>query len=101
MRKGNHAELYLKKMLRTGAMSDGREHIATVLQYDERKECIFFLLQTGSLTDLSLDAVYECNIHTEEESISCIGRIVERYYGSAGKTFKFEISNGFYKINLK
>ena len=101
MRKGNYAELYLKKMLCAGAISDGRKHIATVLQYDERKECIFFLLQAGSLTELSLDAVYECDIQTEEEHLSCIGRIAERYYGAAGKTFKFEISNGFYKINLK
>ena len=44
---------------------------------------------------------YECVIQTEKEQLHCTGRIKERYYGMAGKTFKFEIENGFYKINLK
>ncbi len=101
MKKGSHAELYLKKLLHVGATLDEREHHATVLRYDEKKECIFFLLESGKLTDLSLDAIYECEIQTEEGSISCTGRISERYCGASGKTFKYEIENGFYKINLK
>ena len=101
MRKGNHAELYLKKMLLVGAVLDEGKHIASVLRYDENKECIYFLLESGKLTDLSLDAIYECKIQTEESHLSCTGRITERYSGTAGKTFKFDIENGFYKINLK
>lgn len=101
MKKGNYVELYPKKMLRAGVALDERTHIATVLQYDEKKECIFFLLKSGKLTDLSLDAVYECEIQTEEGRLSCTGRIAERYCAATGKTFKFEIENGFYKINLK
>lgn len=101
MRKGNYAKLYLKKMLRIGAALEEREHTATVLRYDVKKECIFFLLGSGRLTDLSLDAIYECEIQTEEGRLSCSGRITERYCGIEGKTFKFEIENGFYKINLK
>lgn len=101
MRKGNHAKIYLKKMLCAGALLNEREHIATVLQYNEKKECIFLLLETGKLAELSLDAIYECEIQTEEGGISCTGRIVERYCGAVGKIFKFEIENGFYKINIK
>lgn len=101
MKKGNHVELHLKKMLCIGAVLNEQTHIATVWEYDEKKECIFLLLETGKLTDLSLDAIYDCKIQTEEGGFSCTGRITERYCGAAGKIFKFEIENGFYKINLK
>lgn len=101
MKKGNLAVLNIKKMLCAGVPMRECEHTATVLQYDEKKECIFFLLQTGTLTDISLDALYNCRIQTEKEYLDCTGRITDRYCGMEGKTFKFQIENGFYKINLK
>ena len=101
MQKGNSATLYMKKVLRVGDTLSESAHVGVVLQYDEKEECIYFLLESGKLTELSLDAIYECKIQTEKEQLHCTGRIKERYRGMAGKTFKFEIENGFYKINQK
>ena len=101
MKKGDHASLYIKKVLRVGMEQDERVHTATVLEYDEKNECIFFALESGKLTDLSLDAIYECKILTDQVRQECTGRIRERYSAETGKTFKFDIENGFYKINLK
>ena len=101
MRKEDVAVLHMKKTLRVGEVMDQGVYSAAVLQYDGKKECIYFRLETGKLTDLSLDAIYECRIRTEKEELRCTGRIRERYRGTFGKTFLFEIENGFYKINLK
>ena len=100
MRKGDVAELHMRKILRAGTVLDESVYSGVVLQYDSNKECIYLHLETGELTDLSLDAIYECKIQTEKEELSCTGRIRERYRGIFGKTFLFEIENGFYKINL-
>lgn len=101
MRRGDSATLYMKKTLRAGDRLDEGIYSGEVLRYDEKKECIYFRLEPGKLTELSLDAIYECKIETEKERLNCTGRIKERYCGAAGKIFKFEIENGFYKINLK
>jgi len=101
MKKGEGAKLYMKKTLIEGVVFDEYVHSSIVLHYCEKEECIYFLLESGKLTGLSLDAIYECKIQTEKEQIRCTGRIVERYHGTAGKMFKFKIENGFYKINLK
>ena len=101
MRKGDSATLCMKKMFRVGDTFDENVYSSTVLQYDEKEEYIYLQLQSGRLTDLSLDAIYECKIQTEKEQLNCTGRIKERYRGTAGKMFKFEIENGFYKRNLK
>lgn len=101
MRKGDNATLKMRKILCVQGSMDERVHLATVLQYDEKKEYIYFLLKEGKLTDLILDAIYECQIQTEKEHLNCTGRIKERYCGKEGKIFKIEIENGFYKINLK
>jgi len=101
MKKGDSAALCMKKTLRAVDAMDERVYESVVLHYDEKTECIYFQLESGKLTELSLDAIYECSIQTEKEQLDCTGRIIERYRGIAGKTFKFEIENGFYKINLK
>ena len=96
MRKGDVAVLHMIKTLRVGTVLDESVYSGVVLQYDSQKECIFLCLETRKLTDLSLDAIYECRIRTEKEELSCTGRIRERYRGASGKTFIFEIENGFY-----
>lgn len=101
MKKGDGATLYMKKTLRVRDALDERVHSSVVLRHDEKEECIYFRLESGKLTDVSLDAIYECKIQTDKEQLECTGRIKERYRGIAGKIFKFEIENGFYKINLK
>jgi len=101
MRKGDSATLYMKKALRVGDILDECVYSAVVVKYDEQAECIYFRLESEQLVQLSLDAIYECRVQTEREQLQCTGRITERYQGIEGKTFKFEIENGFYKINLK
>ena len=78
MQKGNSATLYMKKVLRVGDTLSESAHVGVVLQYDEKEECIYFLLESGKLTELSLDAIYECKIQTEKEQRHCTGRIKER-----------------------
>ena len=101
MKKGDCATFYLKKLLRKEDSLKDCKHSAMLLHFDEKKECIFFLLKSGKLTELSLDAIYECHIETEKGRLDCTGRIKERFRSDLGKIFKFEIENGFYKINLK
>lgn len=101
MKKGDNATLRMVKTLQSGSILDEREHSCRVLQYDEKKEKIWFSQISGELTELSLDAVYVCRIYEGNEQLECTGRIMERYCGENGKTFQFEIKNGFYKINLK
>ena len=101
MKKGNVATICMTKTLRSADVLDERVYSGVVLGYDEKTECIYLQLESGKLTDLSLDAIYECKIQTESGRQECTGRIKERYCGMAGKIFRFEIENGFYKINLK
>ncbi len=101
MKKGDRVTLCIKKMLQTGAVADEKQYLCQVLQYDDKRETISLLQNTGKMTDLSLDAIYACVIETENEQLECTGRIEERYHGEKGKTVQFKIENGFYKINLK
>ena len=99
MKKGDNAEITMQKTLCTGKVPDRAIYSCELLKYDETCEYIYFLLKSGELTDLSLDAIYECEIHSETESLNCTGKIRERYNSKEGKTLKIRIENGFYKIN--
>lgn len=101
MKRGDSVELKMEKVLRAGDTKDKAVYACTVVRYDTERESICLLLETGKLTDLSLDAIYSCKIQSEEEQISCTGRICDRYHGKAGKILEFQIKSGFYKINLK
>lgn len=101
MKRGDYAELKMKKVLHVGGVIDEKVQICSVLEFDENRECLYFLLQAGELTELSLDTIYECKIKSSDVQTNCTGRIKERYCGSDGKVIKFQIENGFYKINLK
>ena len=100
MRKGDSVTLNMQKPIRIGASLDVGIYSGVVVRYDEKEEYIYCTLESGKLADLSLDVIYECTIHTDKGQLVCTGRIKERYCGAAGKIFKFEIENGFYKINL-
>ena len=52
----------------------------------------------GELTDLSLDAEYDCSIGPEE--VSCQGSVKERYFDREGSRLIFSVENGFYKNNI-
>ena len=101
MYKGNTAKLTMKQNLIIGAEPDGRQFACEVLDYDEQ-ECILSLaLMTGTLTDLSLNAVYECDIEMEGYGVRCDGVLSERYSANSGQNVKVKIKNGFYKITIK
>lgn len=101
MKRGDSVELKMEKVLRVGDIKDKATYACKVLEYDTGRESLCLLLETGKLRELSLDAIYFCKIQSEEEQISCTGRICDRYHGKAGKILEFQIKSGFYKINLK
>lgn len=101
MTKGASAWLNAEKMLRTGEKKEEKVHLCDVLQYDEVKECMYLRLRSSELTEISPDIVYSCKIEDGESRIACTGRVRERYNGQYGKMLKFQIENGFYKINIK
>ncbi len=101
MRNGEVAELRMQKVLGVGKKLDSNVHNCMVLRYDDKQEYLYLVLQSGELTELSLDAVYTCNVYTEKEEVSCTGRVRERYRAEAGNIVKIQVENGFYKINIK
>lgn len=100
MKQGDQAQLTIKKYLKKEYIKEYGPCSGTVLRYDAKNECIYFLLKNEELTNVSLDIIYRCEIHSADEILSCTGRVKERYYHEKGKILKFEIENGFYKINL-
>lgn len=101
MKKGMDAQLRVKKVLSGKEEFDSKTYSCKILWYDAKQECIYLVLERDFLTELSLDCIYECEVADPEEHLVCIGRIRERYNNEFGKILKFEIQNGFYKINLK
>jgi len=101
MKQGNRVELKMKKMLCTPESIDEKKHLCKVLRYDVKEECIYLMLGNDLLTDISLDALYECEVEGSEGKMHCSGVVKDRYYNEFGKIIKFEIKNGFYKINVK
>lgn len=95
------ATLTMKKNLCAGREIDEKEYMCRVLKYDAKHEKLYLVLENAFLPELSLDAIYECNMRQEESVIMCTGRIRERYQNDHGKILKLEIKNGFYKINVK
>ena len=59
------------------------------------------ILRDENLRQLSLDALYECQIQTEDAWFTCTGKIVERFCNHQGNNVKLQVKNGFYKINIK
>lgn len=100
MRQGDQAKFTVKKYLKKRYDQEFGTCTATVWKYAAKEECIYFILENEELTSLSLDIIYGCEISSKDEKATCTGRIKERYYNENGKMFKFEIENGFYKINL-
>ena len=109
MKQGSCVELTVKKILRAGTTLDQKTYLCSILMYDTRQECIYLVLENGSLPEISLDVIYECVIDQTKEKNSqdqshklvCTGRVRERYYDEHGQILKLQIENGFYKINIK
>jgi len=101
MKQGSVATLWMKKALGATAVLDDKIYDCKVLLYDGKQECIYLVLENDLLPAISLDGIYECRVNQAEEQVLCTGRVRERYENQFGKILKFEIENGFYKINLK
>ena len=101
MKQGDIAELKIKKALRIGQLISEKVYVCELLSYDIQRAELLFTLKNEQLTELSLEAIYECNIQTVDGSLVCTGRIRERYCDREGKILKLQVENGFYKINTK
>lgn len=101
MKKIDRVELSMQKNLCIDGTLDETVYSCKFLRYDSRRECLYLLVDSAELTAFSLDATYFCEMQSGTEVLQCTGRIRERYCQNIGKTLKFEIENGFYKINIK
>ena len=104
MEQGDYAELVMKKVLCKDMTFDQKKYLCKIFRYEPLEECIYLILENDSLTDISLDAIYECSIYDKtsvgNKTVSS-GYIKERFSNKFGKILKFQIKNGFYKISVK
>ena len=84
MKMGDAAVLVMKKQLVSGMELDEKKYLCQVSEYDTKKERIYLVLENDVLPSISLDAVYECNVKTNDGVIACTGRVKERYCGRPG-----------------
>ena len=100
MKKGDAVILVMKKCLLANRELGDKMYACRVVQYDVKREVLYLALENDTLSAISLDAIYECNIKEEKDVVSCTGRIRERYENQHGKIIKLEIKSGFYKISV-
>ena len=96
MFEGNVVELKMEKVLLEHAEMDMKRYRADAIRYDDSNESVYLKLVEGDLTDLSLDAVYECQLFMEEGTVLWSGIITQRYCSLAGKEFYMRIISGFF-----
>lgn len=101
MKTGDVAELKMQKVLCKGQQMDEKTYICEILKYDAQQECVVLILKTDKLTDISLDAVYKCEVSRDGVCTWCTGRVYKRYCSAKGKILRLQVENGFYKINIK
>lgn len=101
MYDGDKAELSMIQYLKDDKEKDGTVYKCTVIEYHKELEQVHLLLRSGEVTDISLDAVYECRIQTLKGESVCSGTIKERYGNRAGMILVLQVVNGFYEINIK
>ena len=58
------AELAMKRVILGGGYYDDNSYRCKVIRYNPEKESIYFITEEAQLPDFSLDALYECCIHT-------------------------------------
>ncbi len=101
MYDGDKASFTMVQYLKEDKEKDENVYYATVIEYQKELEQVHLILSTGNLTDISLDAVYECRIQTMTGEAVCTGIFKERYENRAGMILILQVKNGFYEINLK
>ena len=78
MYDGDKAVLTMVQYLKEDKEKDENIYEATVIEYQKEMEQVHLILRSGSLSDISLDAVYECRIRTITCETVCTGMIKER-----------------------
>lgn len=101
MKQGDCVKLRIKKVLSKETSLDANEYVCSVLAYDMNAECIYLILKNAKLTDILLDAIYECQIEDEKYWKKSMGRVQQRYKNAYGNILEFRVKDGFYKINIK
>ena len=101
MYNGDRAVFSMTQYLKEDKKRDETEYKCTVIEYHKEKEQVHLIMSTGNLTDISLDAVYECRIRTLKCDAVCTGVIKERYVNHAGMILILQVTNGFYETNIK
>ena len=101
MYDGDRAVISMIHNYLEGGKQDETVYKCTVIEYQKEMVQLHLRMSTGEITDISLDAVYECRIQTLKGEAVCKGVIKERYENRAGMILIFQIVNGFYEINIK
>ena len=97
MFEGNVVELKMEKQLLEHEEMDLKVYHAEAIKYDESNENVYLKLEEGELTELSLDAVYQCQLHMETETVLWSGVISKRYCSAKGKMLYMKITSGFFE----
>ena len=100
MYEGSPADLRMEKSFSSDDVFDDGIHKCQVYKYDAEEDHIFLVLKEGNLTDISLDAFYQCYIATRKGLINCKGTVKDRYQCQYGNFVVLKISDGFYRVNL-
>lgn len=98
MYEGDTAVLKMLRIFLEGELMDETEYLCRITKYDTDREYMTMTLLEGDLTQISLDAEYDCRIQPED--ICCQGTVVERFFDREGGRLIFSVENGFYKNNL-
>jgi len=101
MYDGDRAVISMIQYLKDDKEMDESVYRCTVIEYQKDLEQVHLLMSTGEITDISLDAIYECRIQTIKGEAVCTGIVKERYNNRAGIILILQVANGFYEINIK
>ena len=93
-------ELKMLQSFLKDSVPDENKYSCKVIHYLPEKELLYLLTGKSELTEYSLDAIYQCDIKTEDDRVRCKGIILERYWNELGKILVFQVKNGFYKKSL-
>ena len=91
------AKLFMVRVILGESYFDDTVYDCKTIRYIPEKESIYLLTGNTELPAFSLDALYECSIQLENETLRSQGFITERYVSKSGHVIIFRIQNGFYK----
>ena len=100
MNAGQHVAVKMKKNLKKGVKASALTLECTMYKYEKETDSIY-LNVSCPLTDISLDAIYECKVEEEKNQVKLTGRAIERYVSEDGSIVRIHIETGFYKNSIK